>query len=107
MGVFIMKIVRNLSLLILASTAIFSGLNCIENPLLKALKDKAPILAQPEPLLGGTIAGFGSALIVKGNALMPYSKIRGHLAHKPGWLMLLAGLGCIANAINSKHGIIK
>jgi hypothetical protein len=107
MRVFIMTTLRSLSFIILASTAIFSGLNCFENRVLKALKDKASIFAQPEPLLGTTFAGFGSALMVKGKALMPYSKIRGHLAHKPGTLMVLAGLGCIGNAINSKHGIIK
>lgn len=102
-----MTTLRNLSFIVLASTAIYSGLNCFENTLLNALKDKAPILAQPESLLGGTIAGFGSALMEKGKALMPYSKIRGHLAHKPGALMVLVGLGCIGNAINSEHRIIK
>ncbi len=100
-----MTILRNVSLLLVASTAIFSVLNCFENPLLKKLKEEVPVVTKPETLLGSTLVLAGLPLVRIGSK--KYTLTRRLLFRSPGLAIMGTGIASIGNSINEKYKWIK
>lgn len=99
MGV-IMTNFKNIVLALLASTAIFSGLNC-KNPLFDPLKKKYPTATKQDTLLGLTLFSTGLHLAHFGykKHTMP-SRI---FFRYPALGFTMLGIGCIGNSFNEKY----
>ena len=93
-----MTILRNVSLFLLASTVIFSGLNCIENPLPKKLEKEAPFFAKTETLIGSNISSIGAVLTCSN--WKDLGLFRSTL-RKTGVVIVAAGVLCIGNSLSN------